>query len=62
MDHLLFEPRHWRDRAEEARAVAGQLSDATARAMMLEIAATYDRMARDAERRLAAKQSGKDKG
>jgi hypothetical protein len=39
MPALLDDPEHWRSRAEEARAVAEQLSDPEAKRTMLRIAA-----------------------
>jgi hypothetical protein len=45
MAHLLKDPAHWRERAEEARRVAGTLADPKARQTMLEIAESYDRLA-----------------
>jgi hypothetical protein len=36
------DPEHWRERAEEARHVAGQMSDPVAREAMLRIAADYE--------------------
>ena len=45
--------RHWRERAEEARAVAGQLNNPEAKRVMLGIAEGYERMAKLAEERLA---------
>lgn len=39
------DPVHWRQRAQEARAEADTLEDATAKKTMLEIAAAYDRLA-----------------
>jgi hypothetical protein len=42
-------PKHWRDRAEEARAVADQLTDLEAKRMMLVIAADYAKLAERAE-------------
>jgi hypothetical protein len=42
---LMDDPQHWRQRAEEARRIAGQLSDPVARKTMEEIAVSYDRLA-----------------
>jgi hypothetical protein len=53
MPSLLNNVRHWLDRAEEARAVAGQMNDPEAKRVMLGIAAGYERMAKIAEERLA---------
>jgi hypothetical protein len=39
------DPAYWRQRAEEARAVAGQLSDPVAQKAMLEIASSYEALA-----------------
>lgn len=39
------DPKHWQERAEEARALADMLTDARARSQMVEVAAAYDRMA-----------------
>jgi len=47
----LFNPEHWRDRAEEARAVASQMTDPRAKATMLDIAKGYDTMAEHAQAR-----------
>ena len=54
---LLNNVRHWRERAEEARAVAGQLNHPEAKRIMLGIAEGYGRMAKLAEERLAKSQS-----
>ena len=39
------DPAYWRQRAEEARAVADQLSDPLAQKAMLEIARSYEALA-----------------
>ena len=54
---LLNNVRHWLDRAEEARAVAGQMNDPEAKKVMLGIAEGYQRMAKLAEERLAKSRS-----
>jgi hypothetical protein len=45
---MRFDPDYWRNRADEARAIAGQFEDESARRIMLEIAESYDRLARHA--------------
>ncbi len=45
------DPRHWRDKAEEARRKAEEMVDETARRMMLAVADQYDRLAKLAEQR-----------
>src|SRR5262245_30307438 len=50
---LFNDPKHWRERAEEARANAEQISNPEARRKMYEIAESYDRLAQRAEERLA---------
>ena len=47
-------PDRWRERAEEARAMADQMTDADTRRIMLSIAQGYDEMAERAEQRLAS--------
>ena len=42
---LINDPTHWRSRAEEARAIAEEMTDLEARAAMLRIADGYDRLA-----------------
>jgi len=54
MPRLIDNPEHWRDRAEEARAMAAQLSDPEARRMMEDVAKTYDKLAERAEERVRA--------
>jgi hypothetical protein len=48
---LLNDSRHWRDRAEEARAIAQHLRGPITKQTMLEIAHGYDRLAQRAEER-----------
>ena len=50
MPSLLNEVMEWLDRAEQAREVAGQLIDPTARKAVLELADSFDRLARTAAR------------
>jgi hypothetical protein len=50
MSSLLDDPEHWRSRAE-ARSVAEQLSDPEAKRTMLRIAAEYELLAEQTERR-----------
>jgi hypothetical protein len=45
MLELLTNPIHWRFRAHEARRMAQQLEDPEARAVKLEMADKYDRLA-----------------
>jgi hypothetical protein len=52
---LINDPEHWRSRAEEARAVAEQLSDPQAKGTMLLVAESYDQMAVHTEARLLTK-------
>ena len=42
---------YWRDRAEEARAMADEMKDTVAKATMREIARKYETMADRAEKR-----------
>lgn len=49
------DPKHWQERAEEARAMAEQLTDEKSRDAMLRIANDYDKLAERAEVRLRGK-------
>jgi hypothetical protein len=48
MPSLLHEALEWLDRAEQAREVAGQLTDPAAKKAVLELAESFDRLARAA--------------
>ena len=50
----LNDPEYWRSRAEEARAVAVQMTDPHTRAIMLSIAQDYEKLAERAEQRAGA--------
>jgi hypothetical protein len=50
------DPKHWLERAEEARTVAEQLTDPDSRSRMLRIAEDYEELARRAEARLRDRQ------
>jgi hypothetical protein len=50
---LIFnDPEHWKARANEARALAQQMTDPVGRERMLEIAEQYDRLVARAVERL----------
>jgi hypothetical protein len=46
MPSILKEALEWLDRAEQAREVAGQLTDPGTRKAVLELAESFDRLAR----------------
>ena len=50
MSHI-NDPKHWRYRAEEARAMAESMTDPEAKRLMLNVAADYERLAKRAEDR-----------
>jgi hypothetical protein len=67
MPSMLNEALEWLDRAEQAREVAGQLSDPGARRAVLELAESFYRLARAAatpavvrRRELATKDQERD--
>ncbi len=54
-DHPINDPKHWLDRAKEARALAEQMNDPDAKRTMLGIAEDYERLAKRAEERAAGR-------
>jgi hypothetical protein len=55
---FVWDPGHWRFRAEEARTVADQMTHEGARTIMRRIAMDYDRLAKLAEVQLADQERG----
>ena len=53
---FVWDPEHWRFRAEETRTVADQMTHEEARTIMRRIANDYDRLAKVAEGQLAAQE------
>jgi hypothetical protein len=47
----IHDPKHWNDRANEARAVAEHSGDAKSRLTMLKIAEIYEHLAQRVEQR-----------
>jgi hypothetical protein len=47
--HFVRDPKHWRERATEMRALAVQANDAETQAIMLRFAKDYDNLAMRAE-------------
>jgi hypothetical protein len=45
---LFYDPQHWHERAEDARKVAAEILDPISRRAMLDIAESYERLARRA--------------
>ena len=52
---ILDDPKHWQERAEEARSIADHLKDPESGRMMLRIADDYDRLATHARARVKAR-------
>ena len=50
----LYDPKHWRKRADATRAKAGVLTDDGARQKLLRVAEEYDRLAQRAEQWVTA--------
>jgi hypothetical protein len=53
------DPKHWRDRAAEMRALSETMDDVEARAIMLRLAEDYDKLADRAEARAGGSQPNK---
>jgi len=47
----MYNPQHWRKRAEDSRRLAGQLDDPFAKKAMLEVALSYEQLAKGAEKK-----------
>jgi hypothetical protein len=54
-DHSINDPKHWLDRAKEARALAEQMNDPEVKRTMLKNADDYERLAQRAEERAAGR-------
>jgi hypothetical protein len=52
---ILDDPEHWRNRAEEPRNVAEQMSDPEAKRTMFRVASDYEKLAAHAELRARKK-------
>jgi hypothetical protein len=52
-EHPINDPKHWLDRAKEARALAELIDDPEGKRTMLAIADDYERLAKRAEDRAA---------
>jgi hypothetical protein len=48
---FINDPAHWRQRAEEARTIAEEMSDLNSKDAMLRIAKDYERLAERTEQR-----------
>jgi hypothetical protein len=52
---ILDDPKHWHERAEEARRVADKLDDPASKTAMLRIASDYEQIAEQALRATGAR-------
>ena len=57
---FVWDPEHWRFRAEEARTVADQMTHEEARTVTRRIANDYDRLAKLADEQIAAQEKQND--
>ena len=55
LEHPINDPKHWLDRAKEARALAEQMNDPEAKRTMLKNADDYERLAQRAKERAAGR-------
>jgi hypothetical protein len=59
-EKFVWDPEHWRFRAEEARTSGDQTTHEVARTIMRRIAMDYDRLAKLAEEQLADQEKRND--
>ena len=57
VNSAITDPAYWRQRAEEARRIAEQLSDPVSQQTMRDIAAAYEQLAEIAQARRAAEKT-----
>ena len=57
---MLYDPKHFRERANELRVIAAQFESSYSKEQILRIADDYDRLAERAEQRAKEKDRGKD--